>query len=116
MEVEKKIERRGGAHRKPTGNVWKHTTMTLKPSQWEAIQKASALCNKNLSRWAVEIVMNYEGVPPKTEVGADEKSQIYPLCFTEVELNAMKAKGEAVGMNRSKYFINVLMDYIGGNK
>lgn len=110
MEV--KTERRGGNHRKPTGNVWKHTTMTLRPSQWNILKKKSFLEGKNTSRWAIELVKEYDGIPPVSTVGEGEKRVTFPLCFTEEELSLLKVRAEKAGMTKSQYFINALMDMI----
>jgi len=110
METTKKP--RGGNHRAPTGNVWKHTTMTLKPTVWNEIKKASAIEIDNCSRWAIKKIKEYKGIPPVTKIGTEEKSIICPLCFTQDELDMLKVKAENAGMNKSQFFSNVMMDVI----
>lgn len=117
METENKPKgKRGGANRKPTGNIWTRTTMTMKPSQWEEIKKASVIYGRNCSRWAFEIAKNYEGVPPISSVGDGEHSKIYPFCFTSQELKELADIAEAKGMNRSKYFVNCVLDFLEKHK
>lgn len=103
---------RGGAHRKPSGNIWKHTTFRLKPSVWDRLKKSSAIEIDNCSRWAIKKISEYEGIPPATTVGENDKTILCPFCFTLDELLMLKQKADDAGMNKTKYFTNVMMDVI----
>lgn len=103
---------RGGNHRAPTGNVWKHTTFALKPSVWNAIKKASAIEIDNCSRWAIKKIKNYDGIPPVSQIGTEEKAIICPFCFTQDELDMLKVRAENAGISKSKYFSYVMIDVI----
>lgn len=102
----------GGAHRKPTGNVWKHVQISVKPTLWDIMSKAYIVSGKKLSRFCIEIALGYEGIPPVCDIAKEEKPFSKSLCVTEEEWRKLTDKADRCMMSRSQFFVNSVIDCI----